>query len=246
MMLALFWPSGRWASRSVRLRAAMRTSTAFSFSAAVITTWTERVTATVIGSKMRPRLDLALEDRDALAGLLDRRELVEEEVVAALRDPGDRFRVAGPHPERRVGLLSRRRLHDHVVELPVLAAMGPGRIRRPRLHDHLERFLEAPVALLHRNAEAGELVVAISLADPEIETPVREQVDGGRLLGQQHGIVPGQHDHRRAQPQRGGARAHPRQQVQRGRHLAEPGEVVLDEKGADEAERLRLDVELDE
>ena len=55
MMLALFWPSGRWASRSVRLRAAMRTSTAFSFSAAVITTWTERVTATVIGSKMRPR-----------------------------------------------------------------------------------------------------------------------------------------------------------------------------------------------
>src|SRR3989442_738366 len=95
------------------------------------------------------RLDLTLEDRDALAGLLDRRELVEEEVVAALGDPGDRFRVAGPHPERRAGGLS-------------------------------------------------------------------------------------------------GRRAPPRQQVQRGRHLAEPGEVVLDEKGADEAERLGLDVELDE
>src|SRR6185503_10419977 len=52
--------------------------------------------------------------------------------------------------------------------------------------------------------------------------------------------------HRGAEPQRRGPRADPREEVQRRRDLAEAGEVVLDEERAVIAERLRLDVVLDE
>ena len=109
-----------------------------------------------------------------------------------------------------------------------------------------ERFLEALVGLRDRNAEAGKLVVPIALADAKLEPPVREQVDGRGLLGEQHRIVPGQHQHRGAEPQRRGARRHPGEQVEARRHLTEAGEVMLDHERGVVAERLGLDVVLDE
>ncbi len=75
-------------------------------------------------------------------------------------------------------------------------------VGHPGFGDDVDGFLEPRLAFLHRNAEAGEFVVAVALADAEIQPPAGQQVDRRRLLGQQHRIVPRQHDHRRAQPDR--------------------------------------------
>ena len=165
--------------------------------------------------------------------------------MPAPRDPADGFRMAGALPERRVRLLDGRRLDDDVVELPVLAVEREPLVRRPRLGDDVDRFLEARLGLLHRDAEADELVVPVALADAEIQPPARQQIDRRRLFGQQHRVVPGQHDHRGAKPQRARARADPGEQVQRRRDLAEAGEVMLDDERALIAERLGLDDVLD-
>src|SRR6266700_2492042 len=58
--------------------------------------------------------------------------------------------------------------------------------------------------------------------------------------------MPGQHEHRGAQAQPARARAEPGQQVERGRDLAIAGEVVLDDERTVEAERLGLNVVVDE
>ncbi len=149
--------------------------------------------------------------------------------------------MAGALPERRMRLLDGRRLDDDVVELPVFAVEREPLVRRPRLGDDVDRFLEARLRLLHRNAEADELVVPVALADAEIQPAARQQIDRRRLFGQQHRIVPGQHDHRGAKPQRARARADPGEQVQRRGDLAEAGEMMLDDEGALIAERLGLD-----
>ena len=52
-------------------------------------------------------------------------------------------------------------------------------------------------------SEAGEFVVPVALADPEIEPAARQQIERRRLLRQQHRVVPRQHHHRGAEPQRG-------------------------------------------
>ena len=107
-------------------------------------------------------------------------------------------------------------------------------------------LVEARIGLLHRHAEPGELVVAVALADAEIEPSAGQQIECGGLLGQQHRVVPRQHQHRGAEPQMAGAGAEPGQQVEARRNLAEAGEMVLDEKGAVIAQRLGLDIVVDE
>src|SRR6185437_10745210 len=59
--------------------------------------------------------------REALARRFQRGELVEQQIVPPPRNLADRFRMPGTLPERRMRLLDRRRLHDDVVVLPVLA-----------------------------------------------------------------------------------------------------------------------------
>jgi len=68
--------------------------------------------------------------------------------------------------------------------------MRKARSRQPRPRDHLNRFLEACLCFLLRDAETGEFVVPVALADPEIESPTGEQIEGRRLFRQQHWIVP--------------------------------------------------------
>jgi len=62
-----------------------------------------------------------------------------------------------------------RRLDNDIIELPVSPEVGERLVGGPRLEDHGERLVEARVSLLHRHTEAGKLVVAIALADAEIE-----------------------------------------------------------------------------
>ena len=58
--------------------------------------------------------------------------------------------------------------------------------------------------------------------------------------------MPRQDCYGRAQSQPARTGAKPGQQVERGRYLTEAGEMVLDDEGAVEAERLGLDVVVDE
>src|SRR5207245_1289516 len=72
------------------------------------------------------------------------------------------------------------------------------------------------------------------------------QIERRGLLGEEHGIVPGERHHGGAEAERPRARADPREQVQRRRDLPEAGEVVLDDERRFVAERFGLDVVLDE
>jgi len=98
-----------------------------------------------------------------------------------------------------VRTLRGRRLDDDIVERPVPAAMREFLVRGPGFDQHVEAFVEARVGLVHVDAEALELVVAIALADAEIESPARQQVERRGLLGQENGVVPGQDDDRSAE-----------------------------------------------
>src|SRR5207253_7858443 len=95
-------------------------------------------------------------------------------------------------------------------------------------------------------AEPGEFIVAVALPDPEIEPAAGQEIEGRRLLGQQHRIVPRQDQHRCAEAQIARPGAKPGQEIEARRDLAKPGEMMLDEKGAVVAERLGLDIVLDE
>ena len=106
--------------------------------------------------------------------------------------------------------------------------------------------MESAEAGRSRHAEASELVPAITFADAEIEPPARQQIEGRGLFRQQHRIVPGQDQYRRAEPQMPGAGAEPGQQIEAGRNLAKAGEMMLDEKCAVVAQRLGFDIIVDE
>src|SRR6185437_16584753 len=119
--------------------------------------------------------------------------------------------MAGALPERRMRALHARRLDDDVLELPEPAAMAERRLRGPGAGDDVDRFLEPRLGFLHGDAEADELVVAIALADAEIEPAAGQQVEGRRLLGEQHRVVPRQDQNGGAEPDGAGAGADPGQ-----------------------------------
>ena len=142
-------------------------------------------------------------------------------------------------------LLRRRKLDDDVFVLPEPAVVREPRVGCPSLDDDLQRLFEARLALLVGHAEAGELGVAIALADAELQTAAGHQIECRGPLGEQHRIVPGQDDDRCTKPQRCRARGHPGKQVERSRHLPEAAEVVLNEEARIEPERLSLDARVD-
>ena len=88
--------------------------------------------------------------------------------------------------------------------------------------------------------------MAITFADAEIEAPAGQKIDGRGLFSEQHRVVPGQHQHRRAKPQGSGLCRHPGEQRQASRDLAESSEVMLDQKSRMVAQRLGLDIVFDE
>src|SRR5215472_4714929 len=188
------------------------------------------------------RLALLAEHLDALDDQVGRRDLVEQQFVALARRPLDRFGAARAEPERRVRLLDRARLDDDiVVAVPLALVRKAFTARLPGQADDLHRLVEALGRLGLRHAEAGELISAITLADAEVEPAAGQKVERRRLLGDENRVVPGQHHDRGAETDALGAGRQVAQKVERGRYLAEPGEMVLDEKHAGKPETLGLD-----
>src|SRR2546428_6181028 len=124
--------------------------------------------------------------------------------------------------------------------------MAEGLVGGPRLPQDLEALIEPRVGFLHRHAEARKLVVPIALADPEIEPAPGQEIERRGLVRQQHRVVPWQHHDSGAETQPARARSDPGQEIERGRHLTVAGEVVLHDERAVKAQRLRLDVVVDE
>ena len=91
-----------------------------------------------------------------------------------------------------------------------------------------------------------EFVVAVAFADAEIEPSAGQKIDRGRLLGEEHRVVPGQDQDGGAEPQRAGSCREPGQQREAGGNLPGAGEMMLDQKGRVIAERLGFDVVIDE
>src|SRR5579862_618406 len=141
--------------------------------------------------------------------------------------------------------LRRRRLDDDVLEMPEAAVVGEALARRPRPRHHRNGLLETRLGFFRRDRKTLELAVPVAFADAEIETAAGDQIKRRRLLGEQHRIVPWQHDDRRAEPQRRGAHGGRHQQHQGRRHLVPAGEMMLDQKARLKAERLGLDVEIE-
>src|SRR5271155_2915157 len=186
------------------------------------------------------------EGGDALDDQIGRSDLVEQQIVALARGAADRLGTAGAEPEGRMRLLNRVGLDDDVVEMPALTMMRKPALARPRLADHVHRLVEPLGRLLGRDAEAGEFVGAIALADPEIEAAIRQQVECCRLLGDQDRVVPRQYHDRGAEPNALGAGGQIGEQAHRRRDLAKAGEMVLDQKDARKTELLGLDNVMDE
>ena len=142
--------------------------------------------------------------------------------------------------------LERLGLDHDVVVAPALAVMREAAFGRPRLADDFDGLIEALGRLFDRDAEAVELGLPIALADAEIEAAAREQIERRRLLGDEHGIVPGQHDDGGAEPNVARLRREIGKQGERGRDLAVAGEMMLDQEHVAEAESVGLDHVVDE
>ena len=148
------------------------------------------------------RLQFLPVEPDAFTDLLGRSELIQQQVVAATSAKRNRVCTRGREPDRRVWPLVRRRLDHDVVEPPEAAAMRKRLVGRKRAAEHCQNFLETRFGLFGSHCKACKLVVAIALADAEIEPSGREHVERRNLLGEKNWIMPGQHEHRRAQPSR--------------------------------------------
>src|SRR5439155_16552919 len=113
------------------------------------------------------------EDAHPVDDHVDRRDLVEQQIVALARGAPDRLGAAGAEPEGRVRLLDRRRLDDDVVVTAPFAAVGEPALAGPGLADHVDCLVEPRRRLVLRDTESGKLVRAVALADAEIEPAIR-------------------------------------------------------------------------
>ena len=76
----------------------------------------------------------------------------------------------------------------------VVAALERERAPAEQPLQHRDRFVEALDARRGRVVHDARLLVVGAHptgADPELEPPVGQQVEGSHLLRQQHGVVPG-------------------------------------------------------
>src|SRR6185436_6897065 len=108
-------------------------------------------------------LHLGFVGSDVRGNACKRRILSEEQVEPLGGDPADRALAARAHPDLRMRLLRRWRFDHDVVELPVLAPIAERFVGGPRLQQDFEALVEPRVGILHRHAEARELVVPVAL-----------------------------------------------------------------------------------
>ncbi len=128
-----------------------------------------RATAIRAGSRKPLRLPLGAVERDALAEHSRRGVLVEDQVEAALRRRGGSRPRCRPRPRTADAAAATAAARPRCRRTARISAVREALARHERLGHHLDRFLEARLGLLRRDAEAGELVVPVALADAEIE-----------------------------------------------------------------------------
>ena len=128
--------------------------------------------------------------------------------------------------------MTQRLLHELAVVLDLPGLEGAD--------EELGRLGEAAAGLVHRHPKPAELDPTEPPAEPEDEAPARHGVEHHGLLGHADRVMPGQHDHHRAELHT--ART-PRQVGQHrervGAHRV-AGEVVLNRPDRVVAERLGL------
>jgi hypothetical protein len=91
-------------------------------------------------------------------------------------------------PDRRVRLLHREDVRMDVVQRPVLAVVGD-RLLGPELLHQLQRLVEPAGPLLVGHVEVVELLGPVAETRAEDEPALGDDVEGGDLLGQHHGVV---------------------------------------------------------
>ena len=109
-----------------------------------------------------------------------------------------------------------RRLDHNVLKGPVLANMGKAFFGLPGPANDIKRLKKKLLRLVGLHVKAVKLICAIAFANPKIQPSTRKQIHRGRLLSQQHRIMPGQDNHGCAQTHTLGARGQIGQQIERG------------------------------
>lgn len=136
---------------------------------------------------------------------------------ARARCDADSARRRTSRPSRPASPADPKAISDALAQL-----VEWGNLRRSRYEPSDERrglpprAVPVPAHPRRRGRGSGELAVSVALTDTEIEPSAGHEIERRRLLRQQHRIVPGQHDHRRAKPQPRGAHGKASEQHQRG------------------------------
>ena len=122
----------------------------------------------------------------------------------------------------------------HLVIGPVMGEFLPGEA----LADDVQRFREPAPRLRH--GDAVSIVFGFRRAAPEaqMQRAPRQRVQHRDLLGDAHRVVPGQHQHRGAEPDIRAERRHMRHEEQRARRRVVVREMVLQHPDRFVAERL--------
>ena len=192
------------------------------------------------GRRLRHMLAI---DGDMLADGSRRRQGRLHQAEAVPRCHADRAFRAGTHVERRVRLLDR--LREHLVDVvhldPEILAVGIHPLLVEAVENERNRLRLNFAAFLVADAEALELIGPVAGAEAELEAPVAQDIDEGRILDNAHGMVQ-RHDHD------GGAQLDSRRPRSEIGEIAERvrqdavlvGEVVFSDPHAVEAELLRF------
>jgi hypothetical protein len=136
------------------------------------------------------------------------------------------LRAQGGHVDRRVRLLDRLGGHRDVVELKILALMAEPFLG-PALLDDLQRLVGAAERLPAGYPEYLALLLHRARSHGEVQAAVRQDVHHGGVLRYQDGIVEGQEQDVRAQPDPARLAGQGGQDGQGRRVVRVVGEVVL-------------------
>src|SRR5262249_5462208 len=136
----------------------------------------------IVAAALRP--GFRLEQGNAFAQRFRRGELIEDEIVPALRGALDGGGTTPGRPQRRMRRLLRRRLDKDVLEAPKAAGVREALACRPRLEENLKPLVETRLRLLGRDTEPFEFGMPVAFADPEIESSTGEEIEHRGLLGE--------------------------------------------------------------
>ena len=156
---------------------------------------------------------------EACVRACDRLHGAAQPCIAEARRTVDRDVSHAGHPQRRVGLLHRPRVHGERGERPEAALICRVLVLPYEPQDR-EGFLHAGAALAEIRTVHVVLEVPPSAADAERRTSARDLVERGDLLGDSNRIVNRQLEDAGPHPQCGGTRRDRREEGERIAHVA--------------------------